>query len=897
MPPGPGVPAGAPIRTERRESRTRGGRRPGGPEPAHPFPAGVPVVADGVPRRVAAPRLAWRPMAADWSSELRSLLRHAPVGIVFLDAGLRFRAVSDVLAAATGRPPDTFAGRHVAQVAPRLWSRLEPTLVEVRDRGATVSRTDSARPLAAGGRARHWQGTYFPTGDGPPFGVGAVIVEVTDHRNLVQVVRFFMAVTDVLARPGDDLHAALERIGRVFVPALADVCAIGLADPGGVVLVHREPEVEAALRASATPLFPTGREAAVLERLAGRPRLVPHVDAATVAAWVGDEARARLWHEHGARSALVAPLVVGPCTLGILTLGFTAASGRRYDQRDLLLAQELAVRLAQLLEHARLTAESDRSRARLEMLAAVGELAGVELDVRARLDRLPALLVPALADVCAVYLAHDDELRMEVFHHPDPAARAAARAAPPETHRLDGGDGPPPVRAVRTGSVVLVDPVAPTRPGADPAPGELRVAGSCAVRSLLCVPLAGDDGPFGALALGFAASGRRYGTEDVALAREVAWRVGAWMSDAIRYERERLTAEVLQHALLPERLPAPVTCDLAVRYLAGASELQVGGDWYDALVLPDGRVVVSIGDVAGHGVSAAAGMGRLRNVIEMCAREGLEPARVLEQLNVAAHGVSPPVMATALVAVVDPVAETLVFASAGHLPPVVRHGDRARVLAARPGPPVGAYLDPGYHQATVPFVPGCSLLLVTDGLVERRDAGIDERLGELAAVFGRAAGDLHAVADRVVRELAGGHAPMDDVALLAVQRPDGGIVWDRRVSADVSRVRALRADLTAWLGAQGVGPEVCADAVLAVNEVVVNGIEHGGTGVYVGARARPDAVVVEVRDGGRWRGTRPATARAERARGRGLMMVEQLSRSAAVETGPRGTTVRFEIAR
>lgn len=839
-------------------------------------------------------------MSTDRSGDpqLRSLLRHTPVGIVFLDPDLRFRAISDALAAANGRSVADYLGRSVAEVSPTLWAMLEPTLVDVRDHGTTVSRTDSGRAVpAAGGRERHWQGTYFPMGDGPPYGVGAVIVEITDRRNLAQVTRFFMAVTDVLAQPSDDLHADLERIGRVFVPALADVCAIGIVDTDEVVLVHRDARTEANLREMAAALFPTGREPAIRELLAGRPHVVHEVTQEMVSTWVPDEERASIVWEHGARSAVVAPLMVGSRLLGVLTLAFTAVSQRRYHEPDIPLAQELSVRLAQLLERARLTAESQRARARLEMLAAVGDLAGVELDLRARLDRLPALLVPAIADVCAVYLVQGDELRMEVFHDPDPLVRAAAEARPFAARRLDG-DETPAVRSVRTGEVVLVDPVTPVlHDEVARDEHERRIVEATSVGSLLCVPLEGDDGPFGVLGLGFARSGRRYSDEDVALAREVARRVGAWMSDAIRYERERTTAEVLQHALLPERLPAPVTSDMTFRYVPGTSELQVGGDWYDSLVLPDGRVVVSIGDVVGHGVSAAADMGRLRNVIEMCVLEGLEPAQVLDQLNVAAHGISPPVMATAIVAVTDPVTGRAVFASAGHLPPVLRRSGRAQVLPTRAGPPVGAFIEPDYRQHEVEFGEGCTLLLVTDGLVERRGVAIDERIEELATVFERCEGDLDDAADTLLHELAGGQASTDDVALLLVQRPDGGAVFDRRLPGELGRLRVLRGELDAWLGAHDVDGDFRSEAVLAVNEVVVNAMEHGGTGVYVGARLRRDALAVEVRDGGRWRGTPRSRPGGLGVRGRGLMMVERLSRSCSIETGPRGTTVRFEIER
>ncbi|MFH8348868.1 PP2C family protein-serine/threonine phosphatase [Streptomyces sp. NPDC018045] len=194
--------------------------------------------------------------------------------------------------------------------------------------------------------------------------------------------------------------------------------------------------------------------------------------------------------------------------------------------------------------------------------------------------------------------------------------------------------------------------------------------------------------------------------------------------DASRREAERQQlrmAEELQLALLPRVHTSLPGLRAAIRYQPAENCARVGGDWFEATPLPDGRVLIAIGDVLGHGLQAAAGMAQLRNALLGIAYTGADAARVLDCLNlVAFHGHDESLTATAVVGHFDPLRRTLSWSRAGHPPPVLVRGGRATELVNDDGTTLGASLDPGYVCKTLPLAPGDRLILYTDGLVERR---------------------------------------------------------------------------------------------------------------------------------------------------------------------------------
>lgn len=199
-------------------------------------------------------------------------------------------------------------------------------------------------------------------------------------------------------------------------------------------------------------------------------------------------------------------------------------------------------------------------------------------------------------------------------------------------------------------------------------------------------------------------------------------------------ERNRLTLQ-LQHAIMPPAKPpldAP-GLDVAVRYRPAESESMVGGDWYDAVVLPSKKVLLCVGDVAGHGVEAATGMVVLRNALRGLAVTGAGPGQLLSWLNSVAHHLTAQVTGTAVCGIYDPGTRTLRWARAGHLPPVLVRGSEAADLPLLRGMLLGALAEAEYEEAELRLEPDDTVLMYTDGLVERRDTSVHDSVAQLLA--------------------------------------------------------------------------------------------------------------------------------------------------------------------
>lgn len=239
------------------------------------------------------------------------------------------------------------------------------------------------------------------------------------------------------------------------------------------------------------------------------------------------------------------------------------------------------------------------------------------------------------------------------------------------------------------------------------------------------------------------------------------------------YAEQRTIAETLQHALLPDRLPQRPGLETGARYEAGVRSIDIGGDWYDVLELPDRRLLLVVGDVSGRGLRAATTMASLRYAIHAYAAESMPPERILaclsHMLSVAEHGQ----LATVLLACLDFTDATISVTSAGHLPPLLLHPDGHAYIEVSPQIPVGIDRDPAYEVRTVPLPPSATLLAFTDGLVERRGETLDAGLQRLAGLAERAAqrdATLDAMLGNLVADLVDGHD--DDIAIV-------GLRWTR----------------------------------------------------------------------------------------------------------------------
>jgi phosphoserine phosphatase RsbU/P len=290
------------------------------------------------------------------------------------------------------------------------------------------------------------------------------------------------------------------------------------------------------------------------------------------------------------------------------------------------------------------------------------------------------------------------------------------------------------------------------------------------VRSLLGVPLIVERRLVGVLHVG-TLEPRGFGSDDIHLLRTVGDRAALAIEHG-RLADQRRAARHLQRRLLPQALPEIPWLELAARYLPASSDVGVGGDWYDVIVLSEGRVGVAIGDVVGKGARAAAYMGELRSALRAYALEGLGPAAALAKLARFVD-IQRGQLATLAYAIVDAGDFQIRVARAGHPFPLLVHPERgATYLTSAGGPPLGVGQVDSFTEQASAIEAGSTLLLYTDGLLERRGKRITDPESILAQTVYAFAGDLESLCDNVIRRFLREQPSKDDVALLAVRNPE-----------------------------------------------------------------------------------------------------------------------------
>jgi PAS domain S-box-containing protein len=432
----------------------------------------------------------------------------------------------------------------------------------------------------------------------------------------------------------------------------------------------------------------------------------------------------------------------------------------------------------------------------LELSAAVGEQLASSLDAEDSVRRLAELVVPRLADWSVVSIADGTGVLRDIASaHVDPELRGVL--AEYVACRLDGLDEQAPIwRAWRSQQPVtveggLADSVPPLLASARAAQLLRRLEPD----SNAIVPLAANGRVLGMLSLIRRAHRPPLTEEELGVAVNIAARAALALENARLYAEQRDTAarlhdanvrlariashhrdiaHALQEAMLTT-LPRTEDLELAARYRTATGDDQVGGDWYDAVVLPSGATTVVIGDVVGHDIAAAARMGQLRNMLRAFAWDrGERPAAAVARLDRAIRDLQPDTLATLLVATVESrsgsASRALRWTNAGHPPPALLLPDgSARFLDGPPDVFLGVDADTRRHDHCTELAEGTTVLLYTDGLVETRDTDIDCRLEELLTVLRRLSGlPLEVLLDQVLAEMVGEQRG-DDVALLGVR--------------------------------------------------------------------------------------------------------------------------------
>ena len=434
-------------------------------------------------------------------------------------------------------------------------------------------------------------------------------------------------------------------------------------------------------------------------------------------------------------------------------------------------------------------------------------------------------------------------------------------------------------------------------------PGELReTIGALRQRPLL-TPTDGtspDVGvsiqhPEGRLAVWIDADpARPFSAEDRSLFALLCGYLGQALHRAHQTDLQRETALALQRAILgPSRLPP----GFAARYEPASRPLEVGGDWYDLVELPDGRIGIVVGDCVGHGLEAATVMGQLRSACRALLLQDASPAQTLSAMDRFAALIPGAFCSTVFCGILDQDEGRLTYSSAGHPPGILAHPDgRAELLRGGRSFPLAVLSGARRTEATCSLPRRSALLLYTDGLVERRGVSIDTGMARAGAAL--AQGQDLGVEDLASQVMSGMAPPggyEDDVALVLFRHPEP---LDLTFPADQGQLTPVRAVLRRWLVRCGLGSRMTQDVLVAAGEACANAIEHGhrdipGTGIRLQAEATVTRLRVTVTDSGSWRAARPAP---DPLRGHGIALMRALMEHVTIEAGAAGTTVNMEVA-
>ncbi|MEU6347958.1 SpoIIE family protein phosphatase [Streptomyces sp. NPDC047072] len=423
--------------------------------------------------------------------------------------------------------------------------------------------------------------------------------------------------------------------------------------------------------------------------------------------------------------------------------------------------------------------ELERVRERLALLDEAATRIGTTLDMDTTCSELAVFLAERLGDAVAVDVLPEPGT-VRVARDGSVRLRRAAEAAAPELEPLQRRLGRRDEYVSYLPEHLVADCLVSGRPVIVNLPDdeefgrlattenrvtELRAAG---MHSALIVPLTARGQDIGTVSMIRAGDSPLFGETDALIAQDLAQRAAISLDNARRYTTEHNTVVQFQRALLSDPGRPRDGLEVAYRYRPAGQDALVGGDWYETVALDDGRTLLAVGDVMGHGLDAAVAMSRYQAMLRVAASRENDPGRILCELDelLSATGEERP--ATCVVAIADPRRGLCALASAGHLPPVVFAPDgRAEAVPVPPGPPLGAG-HRCYETVAGLHPPGHTLLLYTDGLIERRHEDIDASLARLTRIGALTSPTPDELLDHVLTQVAP-HTPEDDIALVAAR--------------------------------------------------------------------------------------------------------------------------------
>ncbi|MFN2389734.1 MAG: SpoIIE family protein phosphatase [Actinomycetota bacterium] len=580
--------------------------------------------------------------------------------------------------------------------------------------------------------------------------------------------------------------------------------------------------------------------------------------------------------------------------------------------------RDITDRVAAEEEHARLLISEQAARAQAEIaqrrmafLADVNTRLSTELDFQAALGTLAEMAVPRMADWCLVDVASEDGRVLRVaIAHADPTKAALADEL---RTRLPHADFKAIQTALNTGESIMTADISQSLADLADEPEHARLLREIGATSSLVVPLVARGKTLGTLTFLLAESGRRYSSDDLSLAEELARRAAVSIDNARLFQERSHVARVLQRSLLPPRPPSIPGIDVAARYEAAGEGNQVGGDFYDVFRCGRHRWAIVMGDVCGKGPDAAAVTGLARYTLRAAQFEKNAPSQVLPALNRAileqAGGER---FATVVLALLETGRRgpRLTVCSAGHPLPLLRRRDGTVEELGTPGTVLGLFDEVELTDATMQLLPGEAVLFYTDGVTDIGMAESDPAVVDLESLLGSFTGDEAALLADRVRDgalSAQGGTARDDIAVLVVRVPDTaepgqpspGVRLDAPITGGFKAPSEARRLLDAL--ARELEPELLEDLRFLVNELVTNSVRHAPVGAAGKLRVRvltsAEVVRVEVSDAGEGFVPEPTPPRADQDSGWGMYLLDQLSDRWGTDRAGDRFTMWFELDR
>jgi PAS domain S-box-containing protein len=671
------------------------------------------------------------------SALLATLLSEAPVGFAFVGSDIRFRRVNSVLASLRGDGQVDGLGDYTGRLPSQVWpgdlgNRAESAARQVLESGQPATVADQC--VAAGDQVRHWDFSWFPSGDPDGEVTGAVLiaVDVTDRRNSEQALQRSEERYRSLVQAGAQVVWVTTPTGKIAEDSpewrrITGQTADEYLGSGWLEPIH--PEDRERVERDWLECIDSGRTFDSGYRVRTKSGSYRHYDVCAV-----------------------------PIERGGKIIEWVGANTDVTGQRE---AEEMRGRLTEQLSAAALrTVRLQQATSMLAEAITVEQVVEVISEVgRSAIG----------AERSAVAMLDSEQLRLHTIN----------AGGLPDSPGSQPSDIPLDVPSMMTEAIHARRPLLIENPDALRAYFEERASVDLFLQhtdeqAWVGLPLLSSGAPLGALRFSFTRP-RKVTDEERVFLEALAGQCALALERASMFEREHTTAETLQRSLLPDRLPTVPGIILEASYLPVTRNMEIGGDWYDAFRLPDGKLAVATGDVMGKGLTAAAGMGRVRNALRALALTDPRPAAVLAGLDrlFTATELDEQVTTVAYL-VLDPVSGDGMAGSAGHLPPLMLSVDDPPHLdRAEAGTPLG-WASPR-QQYAFRLPPGSTAVLYSDGLVENRRRGLDTGLDELVAVAAQAPPqameDPAMLLEYLLNRMLTGYEQDDDVTVLVVHSP------------------------------------------------------------------------------------------------------------------------------